>query len=472
MLFSSLAFLFFFLPIVLVLYNLVKNRMYKNIILLAFSLIFYAWGEPKYIILMLLTILISYISGIFINYFDEQKAYSKKKFTFIISLILIIGNLIVFKYTNFIIDNINLLLTNDIEIINIILPIGISFYTFQILSYVIDLYKNKIKVQKKVLNLALYVTLFPQLIAGPIVRYKTIEDELENRESSLEMFITGLKRFIIGLSKKVIISNNVAVLGDFVFDNIALYSNSMGSLIIWLGAIAYTLQIYFDFSGYSDMAIGLGKMFGFNFLENFNYPYISKSITDFWRRWHISLSSWFRDYVYIPLGGNRVKKYRWIINILIVWTLTGLWHGAAWNFMVWGLYFAIILVIEKLFLHKILERIPVIFRWLYAIILIIIGWIIFRGNNLSETFLIIKKLFDFSKTDFISLLAVNNFSLSFIYIFIGIVFSFPIYQKLENKYKDKLIYHIIMNIIYIILFGLCIIYLTSSSYNPFIYFRF
>ena len=472
MLFSSLTFLFIFLPLICLLYFLVKKRMYKNIILLIFSLVFYAWGEPKYIFLMILTILTSYIFGILIHKFDKEKKTKAKKITFILSIIVILSSLIFFKYTNFIFDNINSLFGSNIVIDKIILPIGISFYTFQILSYVIDLYRNKIKVQKNICNLALYVTLFPQLIAGPIVRYETVEDELANRKETFEDFSNGLKRFIMGLGKKVIISNNVAILADFVFDNALTYNNEMGTALIWLGAIAYSLQIYYDFSGYSDMAIGLGRMFGFHFLENFNYPYISKSITDFWRRWHISLSSWFRDYIYIPLGGNRVKKLRHIFNIFVVWALTGLWHGAAWNFIIWGLYFGIILIIEKFLLGKILNKLPKLVQWIYAIIFIVIGWVIFRANNLAEIGYIIKKLFDFSSTDFIALLSINNFSLSLIYMVIGIILMFPIYPKVKEKFGDKTWYQWLEVFFCLGLLLLCILFLTSSSYNPFIYFRF
>ena len=472
MLFSSLTFLFIILPLICMLYFLIKNRMYKNTILLIFSLVFYAWGEPKYIFLMIATILIAYIFGRLINHFEIKKNKKAKKISFITSIILIIGSLVFFKYTNFIIGNINSLFKVNIGVKNIILPIGISFYTFQILSYVIDLYRKKIKVQKNILNLALYVALFPQLIAGPIVRYETVEDELQNRKESFENFSDGLKRFIMGLGKKVIISNNVAILADFVFDNALTYSNEMGSAIIWLGAIAYTLQIYFDFSGYSDMAIGLGRMFGFHFLENFNYPYISKSITDFWRRWHISLSSWFRDYIYIPLGGNRVKKIRHIFNIFVVWALTGLWHGAAWNFILWGVYFGIILVVEKFLLSKLLNKLPKIIQWIYALLFIIIGWIIFRANSLSDIWFFITKLFNFSGTDFISLLSINNFSLSIIYMIIGIIFMFPIYPKIKEKFENKTWFQWIEIMFCIGLLLVCILYLTSSSYNPFIYFRF
>ena len=329
MVFSSLTFLLLFLPITLFFYFIIPKTKtnLRNIVLLIVSLIFYAWGEPIYILLMMFSIIINYFLGLIL---DKS---NKRKLWLIISIFFNIGLLFFFKYTDFFLSNLNNLFNIEIPLLNLTLPIGISFYTFQILSYVIDVYRKEVQVQKNILKLATYITLFPQLIAGPIVRYITICDELNKRDESIKNFASGLRRFILGLGKKVIIANNVAILADAVFNN---SPNGVGSLIIWLGAIAYTIQIYFDFSGYSDMAIGLGKMFGFNFLENFNYPYIAKSITDFWRRWHISLSSFFRDYLYIPLGGNRCSKIKWFRNIFIVWFLTGLWHGASWNYIVWG----------------------------------------------------------------------------------------------------------------------------------------
>ena len=335
MIFSSITFLFYFLPITLGLYYLVPNKL-KNIVLLLASLFFYAYGEPTYILIMLLSVLSTYIFGRLI---DKFRKYSK--LFLILSICFSVGLLIYFKYTNFLISNINLWLKNKVDFINVVLPIGISFYTFQMISYTIDVYRKDVKVQKNIFKLALYVTLFPQLIAGPIVRYTTIEKELEERTHSFEKFAIGVRRFVIGLGKKVLIAN---VLGEL--NNIFLGSNEKSVVFYWIYGISAMLQIYFDFSGYSDMAIGLGKMFGFEFLENFNYPYIATSITDFWRRWHISLSSWFKDYVYIPLGGNRKGLKRQIINIFVVWLLTGIWHGANWNFILWGVYFGIILLIE------------------------------------------------------------------------------------------------------------------------------
>lgn len=470
MLFSSLTFLFGFLPILLILYFAVKHRGIKNLILLLFSLLFYAWGEPKYILLMIITIIVVYVFGLLIDKFDRDAKYFLKKLSLIICIILVVGNLIFFKYTDFFIENINLIFKSNIKTLSIILPIGISFYTFQILSYIIDLYNKKIKVQKNFISLSLYVSLFPQLIAGPIVRYETIEDEIDNRKEKIDDIIKGTKRFIFGLAKKIIIANQMAIMADMIFNN---HTSSYGTSIIWLGILAYTLQIYFDFSGYSDMAIGLGIIFGFHFLENFNYPYISTSVTEFWRRWHISLSSWFRDYIYIPLGGNRVSKIKWIRNILIVWLLTGFWHGASWNFIIWGLFHGLLLLCEKLFLNKILKKLPKFISWLYTIIIIMIGWTIFRANDLSELLYFIKIMFIYHKTDWPTILADNliNFN-SIFFLLPAVVLSFPIFKKIQEKYSNNIIYTIIMNMILLGLLSICIVYLISSKYNPFIYFRF
>ena len=470
MLFSSLTFLFGFLPILLTLYFILKNRKFKNIVLLIFSLIFYAWGEPKYIFLMLLTILIVYIFGILVNKFDMENKKTFKNISLLICIILVFGSLIFFKYSNFLIENINLVFKIKLKSLNVVMPIGISFYTFQILSYIIDLYNKKIKLQKNYFSLALYVSLFPQLIAGPIVRYETIEEEIDNRKETKEDVISGTKRFIIGLSKKVIIANQMALLADLVFNE---HNGAYGTIITWFGTFAYTLQIYFDFSGYSDMAIGLGRIFGFHFLENFDYPYISKSVTEFWRRWHISLSTWFRDYVYIPLGGNRVSKTKWIRNIILVWLLTGLWHGAAWNFIIWGIYYGLLLLFEKMFFDKILKKLPMVINWLYTFIVVMIGWMIFRSNSLNELLLFIKTMFIYKQTDWLTILA-NNLSTfnALIFVLPSFILSFPILKKIKEKYSEKILYVVITNILLLILFLICIVYLTSSSYNPFIYFRF
>lgn len=468
MVFSSLTFLFIFLPILLLCYFLCRNLKAKNIILLIFSLLFYSWGEPVYIVLMLFTTLTTYIYTYFLNKTENQKT---KKTLLILSLVTIFLILGFYKYGDFFIDNINNLFKTNIDSLNLPLPIGISFYSFQVASYIIDLYRKKVKFQKNFLTLALYVSFFPQLVAGPIVRYETIEKELENRKSTIDNVIDGTKRFIIGLSKKIIIANQMAIIADSVFNY--ANPNELGTLIIWLGTLAYTLQIYFDFSGYSDMAIGLGKIFGFNFPENFNYPYIAKSITDFWRRWHISLSSWFKDYVYIPLGGSRAGKIKLVRNILIVWTLTGIWHGAAWNFVIWGLYFGLLLLIEKLFLNKILNKLPTIINWLYTIILVMISWVIFRSNNIENICIYFQKMFIYESSNLkLFLLNFPDVTSAIIYIIPAVIISFPIIKHLKNKFNNYLIFNILSNIILIVLLLFCISMLVSSSYNPFIYFRF
>ena len=477
MLFSSLTFIFIFLPLVLGIYFISKDK-YKNTILLVFSLFFYAWGEPKYIILMIFSIIFNYFFGLLIDKYRTNKKLSVALLIFDIAINLLM--LIMFKYSNFLVNTINDIFNLNItsisifnkNILKLTLPIGISFYTFQMLSYIIDLYKGEVKVQKNILSLGTYIAFFPQLIAGPIVRYETIENELKNRTHTFNKFVFGLKRFIIGLGKKVILANNLAFVADQIIDsgNISNY----GTIIVWIAMFAYTLQIYYDFSGYSDMAIGLGKMFGFTFLENFNYPYISKSITDFWRRWHISLSSWFRDYVYIPLGGNRVKKSRWVFNIMVVWMLTGLWHGASWNFVLWGLYFGIILLIEKFFLHKILDKLPNILRWLYSMILIIVGWTIFRNEDITLVLDLLKKMFIFEKTNWLDFIRMNYHLINYVlYFVLGIICMFPFFGKfIEKNQKKEGIMHFLSNAFILFIFVLCILFLIKSSYNPFIYFRF
>ena len=347
MVFSSITFVYAFFPLVAVAYYLSKNRVYRNVVLLLASLLFYSWGEPRFLLLMLAATLAAYCGGLLM-----ERSTAHKRLILIVTVVLLVGNLFVFKYLNFFSENLSALFGWS-ALPKLTLPIGISFYTFQILSYVIDLYRGEIRVQRNYFYLLLYVSFFPQLIAGPIVRYETVEQEILERRESIDDVAAGLRRFILGLAKKVILANNIARIAETIYaGDSAVY----GTALYWLAAVAYALQIYFDFSGYSDMAIGLGRMFGFHFLENFDHPYTALSITDFWRRWHISLSTWFRDYVYIPLGGNRVKKSRWIRNILVVWALTGFWHGAQWNFLFWGLYYGLLLLAEKLFLGRLLER--------------------------------------------------------------------------------------------------------------------
>jgi len=418
---------------------------------------------------MLITVLIAYIFGLLIDKYRFEKR--KSKLFLIISVVLILLNLFIFKYLDFSIGIFNSIFKTNIGLSKLVLPIGISFYTFQILSYVIDLYWGKVGVQKNYFRLLLYVSFFPQLIAGPIVRYETVEKEISDRKTTLDGFINGFKRFIWGLAKKVIIANNVAIFCDYIYNNYSSY----GSNILWVAAICYTLQIYFDFSGYSDMAIGLGKMFGFNFLENFNYPYIATSITDFWRRWHISLSSFFRDYVYIPLGGNRVSKIKFIRNIFIVWLLTGIWHGASYNFILWGLYYAILLLIEKMVTGRYIEKLPKVLKILYSLFFITLGWVIFRVENINDLILVIKKMFSFNNTSFVTLFNNNAMLISTIpYIILGIFLSLPIDKWFKEKVdkSNSVILTLIEDLILGVLFGISIMFLVSNSYNPFIYFRF
>ena len=457
MLFSSLLFIFIFFPIFLLIYYLVPFKL-KNIILLIFSLIFYAWGEPKYIILLIIVTLLNYICGLIINKFDNQKI---KKNIMITCVVLNLALLGYFKYTNFIIDNLNNLGLN-LNVLNIALPLGISFYIFQTMSYTIDLYRNKVTVEKNFLNFLTYVSMFPQLVAGPIVRYEEVTKELKSRKIDFHSFTEGLFIFLTGLFEKVLIANNVGHLHSLIIGDIS----NISVLTAWLGIIAYALQIYFDFNGYSTMALGMGKMLGFNYPKNFNYPYIATSITDFWRRWHITLSSWFRDYVYISLGGNRVKKLRWLINIMIVWSLTGIWHGASWNFALWGIYFGIILILEKLFIGKFIEKFPKAFKHIYALFFILIGWLIFFCDDLNLLYNYIPKIFanpNIIDNEFV--FYIKNYM---IFLISGIMFSIPIVNKIK---KTKLI-KVLTGVLYIFLFIVCISQLCSDSYNPFLYFRF
>jgi len=459
MVFSSLIFLFLFIPAFLVTYFVFKKRNIRNYVLLLFSVFFYAWGEPIYILLIILSTLANYYFAILI---DKEK---NKKLYLILALIFNIGLIVVFKYNSFFIDIFNNIFNTNIILSKIPLPIGISFFTFQILSYVIDVYQKKVKVQKNVLFLGTYIVAFPQLIAGPIVRYETVEKELIDRKENLEDFAIGIRRFIKGLGKKVLIANTVGMVATAIFSETPLVYGLLGS---WIGIIAYAIQIYFDFSGYSDMAIGMGKMLGFNYLENFNFPYIAKSVADFWRRWHISLSTFFRDYVYIPLGGNKVGKLKWIRNVLIVWTITGLWHGANYNFVLWGLYFAILLILEKLFLQKLLDKIPKIFSHIYLIIIILFSWAIFRSENLLEVFNTIKSMLGFNGIGNLQLYyytGIINIK-TILFFILGILLSTPILEKA----KIKNIY--IKDTILLVIFILSIIAILTSSYNPFIYFRF
>lgn len=467
MVFSSLTFLFIFLPIVFVSYYLVKNRAYRNYILLFFSLIFYSWGEPYYVILMVISTLVAYLGGLFINAYGRRNDSFNKGFSLIITTSIMLGLLLYFKYSNFFVEILESIFHLNISHEPVGLPIGISFFTFQALSYVFDLYLGNCKVQRNYFSLLLYISLFPQLIAGPIVRYKTIEDQIQNRSESTDEIVEGLHRFIAGLSKKVLIANNVALITRTIYESHEAY---YGTGIYWLAALSYAIQIYFDFSGYSDMAIGLGKMFGFHFEENFKYPYSAVNITDFWRRWHISLSTFFRDYVYIPMGGSRVSNGRLLLNLLVVWFLTGLWHGASWNFIAWGLYYGILMIVEKLFLNEILKKLPKLLGNIYTLIFVLVGWVIFESLDMTDLVFRLNQMFIYRATDWNRFL-LNSSSLVFAFgaLIMGSVLSFPVYEKLKNSIKLPLP---LVNIISILFLLISIISILSSTYNPFIYFRF
>jgi len=466
MIFSSIPFLFFFFPIFLLIYYLVPFK-YKNLILLVFSLVFYAWGEPIYILLMIFSSVVDYVNGLMIEKYKDNK---KIKNVFMIASIIINLSLLgFFKYADFLINSINNIFDLSIPLLKLGLPIGISFFTFQTMSYSIDVCRGEVKAEKNFLTFMTYVSMFPQLIAGPIVRYETVSKELHEREINFKHFSNGLLRFMRGLFKKVIIANNVGYLWSVLSTN-----PNISVLGAWLGIIAFTFQIYFDFSGYSDMAIGMGKMLGFNYLENFNYPYIAKSITDFWRRWHISLSTWFRDYVYIPLGGSRVKKIINIRNIFIVWMLTGLWHGASWNFVLWGIYYGILLILEKFVLKKYIDKLPNAIKHFYTIILVLIGWLIFAFEDINLLIGYAKTMFGLNG-EFINSTFIYYFTNYFIVLVIAAIFSMPTYEKLENILKNKKnvwIKFLLVLTVYIILLIITIAYLVSDTYNPFLYFRF
>lgn len=470
MVFSSLVFIFVFLPITLFIYYLSPKKL-KNLVLLIASVIFYAWGEPIYIFLMIFTTVFSYFSAILIDKYKNGKGSSLA--IFILSVIINLGVLCFFKYYGFFVDNINNLFSININVKKLPLPVGISFYTFQTLSYIIDVYLQKVPVQKNIISFSTYVTMFPQLVAGPIVKYGDINKQLDNRKESLDKFGEGVNYFIRGLSKKVLLANNIGLLWSNVK---ALSPDKLSILSAWLGILAFTFQIYFDFSGYSDMAIGLGKFFGFDLMENFNYPYISKSVTEFWRRWHISLGSWFREYVYIPLGGNKkgaLKQYR---NLFIVWFLTGFWHGANWNFIIWGLYFGILITFEKIFILKWLDKLPSFINHIYTLIIIVVGWAIFEFENTNVMFSFIKVMFGMGSNPFIDTRSIYYLYTNLFLFILAVVFSTPLPKKLFEKF----IYNIKLNsytklavpAIYLILIFLCTAYLVNETYNPFLYFKF
>lgn len=468
MVFSSLIFIFIFLPLVLVSYYIAPRRLRNTVILLA-SLLFYAWGEPTYIILIIISILINYLGALLIRVHIKNK--DKSKFIFITLLLIDISILFFFKYYGFAIECLGSIIGLDLKVKSISLPLGISFYTFQQISYIADIYMQKVKPERNLIDFATYITMFPQLIAGPIVKYDDIHKQLANRKESINKFGEGVQRFIIGLGKKVILANNIGVIWTQVKE---VNLNDLSIILSWIGIIAFTLQIYFDFSGYSDMAIGLAKMFGFDFLENFDYPYISKSITEFWRRWHMSLGGWFREYIYIPLGGNKKGTLIQVRNLFIVWFTTGLWHGASTNFVVWGLYFGVILFIEKIYLKDLLKKIPSIFSHIYTLIIVMIGWVIFDMNTLTDSGHYIKIMFGFGNNIFIDNLAKYILTNNFIILLIGLICSTKLIKIYMNKIKSTFRENDVFLITAINLLILIIstAYLVGASYNPFLYFRF
>lgn len=489
MVFSSLLFLFRFLPIVLLFYYIVPGKG-RNVVLLLMSLIFYAWGEQEYVLIMLFSTVVDYVHGILTDYFKQRNRDICARLAVFSSVIINLGILCYFKYADMIVRGINYLTDSEISIMGVALPIGVSFYTFQTMSYTIDVYRGKAKVRKNILSFATYVTMFPQLIAGPIVRYSTIEKELKHRKETESLFAEGIKRFITGLGKKVLLANNVGQLWSQVQ---GMDISSLPMVTAWIGILSYTFQIYFDFSGYSDMAIGLGKMFGFHFEENFQYPYTSKSITEFWRRWHISLSSWFKEYVYIPLGGNRQGVIKQIRNIVIVWFLTGLWHGANANFILWGLYYGILLLIEKFVLKPIYRKwcskqiggnrafcyhLISMIRHFYAVILIMSGWVIFSFSSMCDIGGYFKAMLGMGAGQY----ALYNHQTIFLLYTNIILFviaaagATPIPAKLvrygEGRIRNEMVKTILQNVFYMMVFLLSVAYIVDSTYNPFLYFRF
>ncbi|WP_069988466.1 MBOAT family O-acyltransferase [Massilioclostridium coli] len=466
MVFSSIFFLFCFLPIVLIVYFIVPKR-WKNLVLLLFSLFFYAWGEPVYVILMLLSILFNYVMGLDIAQRNAAHRPKKAKASLIFTVVVNLFLLGFFKYAGFLIGTINDLFVVNLPYKELALPIGISFYTFQTLSYIFDVYWKKVEVQRNFIHFSLYVTMFPQLIAGPIVKYTDISVQLENRHVTLTKLGLGAEFFIKGLAKKVLLANNLGQVYTYVQ---GLEPGSTSILTTWLGIIAYTFQIYFDFSGYSDMAIGLGEMFGFQFMKNFHYPYVSKSITEFWRRWHISLSSWFRDYVYIPLGGNRVSVPRHICNLLIVWGLTGLWHGASWNFVVWGLYYGVLLILEKYVFVELIQRMPTWLNWLCTILLVMIGWVFFSNTSMADAWSYLQNMFDFFHHALWDSTGLYLLQSNFILMAIAALVCGPgIYRVFKHWMQKRPWLAVVINVVLCLA---CVAYLVYDTYNPFLYFRF
>ncbi len=466
MLFSSIPFLFYFLPIVILLYFAVPKKL-KNLVLLLSSLFFYGWGEPRFLVFMLISIIQGYVFGLLI---EKHQGTKRSKVFLTASVVLSLGLLGYCKYADFFITNFNALTGMSVPLLGIALPIGISFYTFQILSYAVDVYRGDVKAQRNLISLGAYIAMFPQLIAGPIVRYSDIAAQLEQRTHSFEKIAEGIRRFILGLSKKILVAN---ILGELVATFKA--SDDKSVLFYWMYAFAYLFHIYFDFSGYSDMAIGLGKIFGFDFIENFNYPYISGSITEFWRRWHISLGSWFRDYLYIPMGGNRVSTPRYLFNILVVWMATGFWHGAAWNFILWGLMFAVLLIIEKLFLLKGLKKLRVL-NHIYVMFFVILSFVLFDSLSISDAVTNIGAMFGAGGHPIVSAEAVYYLKSYAVVLIIGAIGSTPLPSYLVKKAKTSKAGAVAVNIaepvILLTLLAVCTAFLIDGSFNPFLYFRF
>lgn len=468
MVFSSLVFLFTFLPITLLLYYLVPRKG-KNLVLLLCSLVFYAWGEPIYIFLMIISILFNYFSGLDIaRKQGKKKAVRRSLIYAVVVNILILG---FFKYYGFIIENLNMILPFEIPYRSLALPIGISFYTFQTLSYLVDLYRGKVEVQTNLISFGTYVTMFPQLIAGPIVRYADIDSQLRNRQETASKFGQGAVFFLIGLAKKVLIANTI---GKVYSEVAAMPGADVSVLTAWMGCLAFTFQIYFDFSGYSDMAVGLGKMFGFEFRKNFDYPYMSRSVTEFWRRWHISLGSWFREYVYIPLGGNRVGAIKNVRNLLAVWFLTGLWHGASWTFVLWGLYYGIILMIEKYVTGRFLEKLPEGVRVIYNMLLVMIGWVLFFSPDIASALSYLGRMFGVSAAGFADRQALYLIKSNWMLILTALIGSTPVMHRLVSVlfYDEEQPRPGLCAALYGGMFLLSVAYLVAEAYNPFLYFRF
>ena len=463
MVFSTPVFLFYFLPLVLLVYYILPRR-FRNLVLLVASLCFYYWGEQAYTVIMLLSIAVDYIHGLLVYRCKEKGSEKGAKLAVASSVVFNLAILFCFKYWNFIAGSLQNVGIGVLPVLNISLPIGISFYTFQTMSYTIDVYRGDARVQKNVIHFGSFVTLFPQLIAGPIIKYKDMDGQLRERNCSVAQFAAGVRRFMVGLAKKLLLANNLGQLWDAMK---GLPGESLTVLGAWVGVLAFAFQIYFDFSGYSDMAIGLGRMLGFEFMENFRYPYISKSITEFWRRWHISLSTWFREYLYIPLGGNRCSKLRWVLNLLIVWVATGVWHGANWNFLLWGLYFFLLLILEKLLLQKWLEKLPAVFRHLYVAVLILVSWAIFALENLAHLGAYLRTMFGFAGAAL-----ADGQTLYYLRSFLPILLVAAVGATPWAANRWRKIPTWAQTAMFVLGLLVCTAYLVAGTYNPFLYFNF